>query len=54
MWFEYLAANQWGMVGVAKAAGIFQIVAAQIPVWVLLAQLYYSKKENTFGEEEEE
>ena len=53
MWYEYLATNQWALVGVAKAAGIFQIVAAQIPVWLLLAQMYYSKKEDKIGGGEE-
>ena len=51
MWFQYLATNQWAIVALAKAAGIFQIVAAQIPVWVLLAQVYYSKKEEMIYEE---
>ncbi|KAI6658642.1 hypothetical protein LOD99_15440 [Oopsacas minuta] len=51
LWYNYLANVQWALVGVSVSAGIYQIVAAQIPIWVILAQLYYSMKEKNFEKE---
>ena len=52
IWNSYLASVQWALVAVSKAAGLFQLLAVLLPLWLLLAQIFYARKEEALGEEE--
>ena len=54
VWVSYLTSVQWALVAVAKAAGVFQFLAVLLPLWLLVAQLFYALKEQDLGKAEEE